>query len=114
MIVEDNAFARAVAANAAHTSVKHKTQSVFHPLYRSGRGGSQIRMGIARNDQGFHRVDAALGAVKEAIRQAGLEDRCVLIITADHGGHKKTHGRNIPADVQIPWIAWGKGVKAAF
>ena len=37
-----------------------------------------------------------------------------LILTADHGGHGTNHGSDDPRDVQIPWIAWGQGVKQGF
>ena len=35
-----------------------------------------------------------------------------MIVTADHGGHGTDHGSDDPRDVNIPWIAWGEGVKA--
>jgi predicted AlkP superfamily pyrophosphatase or phosphodiesterase len=34
-----------------------------------------------------------------------------LIVTADHGGHGTSHGSDDPRDVNIPWIAWGQGVR---
>jgi arylsulfatase A-like enzyme len=34
-----------------------------------------------------------------------------LIVTADHGGHGKTHGTTDPRDMTIPWIVWGEGVQ---
>jgi predicted AlkP superfamily pyrophosphatase or phosphodiesterase len=34
-----------------------------------------------------------------------------VIVTADHGGHKKTHGTTDPLDRTIPWIVWGAGVQ---
>jgi hypothetical protein len=34
----------------------------------------------------------------------------VLIVTADHAGHKRTHGTK--ADSHVPWIAIGYGIKA--
>jgi predicted AlkP superfamily pyrophosphatase or phosphodiesterase len=35
-----------------------------------------------------------------------------LIVTADHGGHARTHGTMMSDDVSIPWIVWGEGVAA--
>jgi arylsulfatase A-like enzyme len=35
-------------------------------------------------------------------------------LTADHGGHDRTHGSKSPEDMTIPWIVSGKGVKAGF
>jgi arylsulfatase A-like enzyme len=59
-------------------------------------------------------VDAALDAILKSIRDAGIADESVILISADHGGHAKTHGSNSPEDMNIPWIAWGKGVKKNF
>lgn len=66
--------------------------------------------------------DAALKIIKDAIAKAGLTNS-VILLTADHGGHdfkdkngiiRGTHGSAETADVKIPWVAWGKGVKNDF
>jgi len=66
--------------------------------------------------------DAALKTIKEAIAAADLTNS-VIILTADHGSHditdkngkvSGTHGSADTADVVIPWVAWGKGVKKNF
>ena len=36
-----------------------------------------------------------------------------MIITADHGGHGRMHGENIPDDMTIPIIITGKGFDSA-
>jgi arylsulfatase A-like enzyme len=76
--------------------------------------------------------DAALAVVVKAIKDAGLLDTSVIILTADHGGHDRTaeelaqmakagqppqpgtHGSASPEDVTIPWIAWGADVRKHF
>jgi predicted AlkP superfamily pyrophosphatase or phosphodiesterase len=35
-----------------------------------------------------------------------------VIVTADHGGHGKSHGSTDPRDTTIPWIVWGAGVQS--
>lgn len=57
------------------------------------------------------RADAAVGRIVDAAR-AAYGDDFVLIVTADHGGHGRDHGTDLPEDVTIPWIAWGRGVRA--
>lgn len=42
-----------------------------------------------------------------------LPEDYTVIITADHGGHARTHGENIPEDMTIPIIAIGKDFPAA-
>lgn len=67
--------------------------------------------------------DAALKIINDAIAAAGLSKNSVIILTADHGSHDiknsegrtvGTHGSAEAADVTIPWIAWGRGVKKDF
>jgi predicted AlkP superfamily pyrophosphatase or phosphodiesterase len=37
--------------------------------------------------------------------------RYSVIVTADHGGHGRTHGSTDKRDTTIPWIVWGAGVQ---
>jgi len=76
--------------------------------------GHKHGWGSPEQIKAFAEVDAGLGVIVTAIHNAGLAETSVVIITADHGGHDKTHGLNIPDDMTIPWIAWGKGVKQNF
>ena len=73
--------------------------------------------------QALVHCDAALQLIREAIQAAGLGDTSVLLLTADHGSHDikdssgrlvATHGSAEAADVTIPWVAWGRGVKPRF
>ena len=41
-----------------------------------------------------------------------LDDDYTVIITADHGGHDRTHGTSLPEDMLIPVIIYGKNVQA--
>jgi predicted AlkP superfamily pyrophosphatase or phosphodiesterase len=56
------------------------------------------------------RADAAVREIWEIGRKR-FGDDFVLIVTADHGGHERTHGTEAAVDMTIPWIVWGKGVK---
>lgn len=57
------------------------------------------------------RADAALNRIVAAADGAYGRGEYTLIVTADHGGHERTHGTTAPADVTIPWIAFGEGVR---
>ena len=56
------------------------------------------------------REDEALAKILSALDASGLREDTLVIVTADHGGHKTTHGTNLPEDMLIPWIAFGKGI----
>ena len=56
-------------------------------------------------------ADAAVGRLVVAADRAYGAGRYTLILTADHGGHDRTHGSEAAEDVTIPWIANGRGVE---
>lgn len=58
------------------------------------------------------KADAAVAQVLEAADGAFGEGNYSVIVTADHGGSGWNHGSSDPRDTTIPWIAWGKGVRA--
>ncbi len=60
--------------------------------------------------QAFNDSDRALSKILSHIIAMGIAAQTAVIVTADHGGHEKTHGTSASEDVQIPWIAAGAGV----
>lgn len=42
-----------------------------------------------------------------------LRGKTAVIVTADHGGHKRTHGPNHQLDYTIPFYVWGPGIPTA-
>ena len=64
--------------------------------------------------EGVAKSDACLGTLLATLDDAGLADSTLVIVTADHGGHKRTHSgaRKLESDRHIPWIARGPGVAA--
>ena len=58
-----------------------------------------------------HKVDTYVGAIVEAIKNAGLENNTLIIISSDHGGTAKGHGGKTLDEVEIPWIIAGPGIK---
>ncbi|HUF12831.1 MAG TPA: ectonucleotide pyrophosphatase/phosphodiesterase [Longimicrobiales bacterium] len=58
-------------------------------------------------------ADAAVARIVDAANEIYGRDGYTLMVTADHGGHLRTHGTADPVDRWIPWIAYGAGVRAA-
>lgn len=56
-------------------------------------------------------VDQQIGEILQAIKDAGMEDNTVVMVTADHGGVGKGHGKISMAEMQIPWIIAGPGIR---
>jgi len=53
------------------------------------------------------RVPATIEMVLDVLTRMYAMDRSLLIVTADHGGHGRTHGTSDPQDMTIPWLAFG-------
>lgn len=54
--------------------------------------------------------DDALGKILAALDENGMRETTLVIVTADHGGHDKTHDGTLIEDYLIPWIVSGPGV----
>ena len=111
---EGNVFAKAVAKDAAEYIVKNKPVLTFIHFTDADTIGHVSGWGSPEQRKAFADMDAALGVVMKAIRQAGIARKSVILISADHGGHERGHSKGTPADMRIPWIAWGTGVKKGF
>jgi hypothetical protein len=60
--------------------------------------------------RGIADADRCLGTLLTALGQRRDLDRILLLVSADHGGHGRTHGSERDEDMRIPWIAWGSRV----
>ena len=50
-------------------------------------------------------IRCAMDNVQKVIEEAG--DEYTIIVTADHGGHDRIHGTDLPEDMTIPMIFYG-------
>jgi arylsulfatase A-like enzyme len=54
----------------------------------------------------LERTDAAVGTLLGA-----LPAEATVLLLSDHGGHERIHGTEAPADMTIPWIIAGPGIR---
>ena len=106
--------AQTVAKSAAAYIVAKKPSLCFIHFPDPDAAGHKSGWGSPEQKEALKVSDQALGQIVRALGTAGIAETSVVLITADHGGHEKTHGLDIPEDMTIPWIAWGKGVKKGF
>jgi len=57
-------------------------------------------------------ADEYVGEILDAIDRDGASSQTFVLVTSDHGGTRKGHGKNSLAEIQIPWILAGPGVVA--
>ena len=59
-------------------------------------------------------LDTYVGQIVEAVKEAGMLDNTVFIVTADHGGINKGHGGKTMQEMETPFIISGKGIKKGY
>ena len=62
------------------------------------------------SEEYLRRISIAIDNVKRVIEKFGNEYS--FIIVADHGGHDRGHGADIPEDMIIPMFLYGEDFKA--
>lgn len=100
-----------VAAAAAEIIVGYRPDLMFVHLPGVDNAGHAFGWGSKQQSAAIEVADQAIGQVLAAVKEAGLAERTVVIVTADHGGAGKSHGPDDARSRHIPWIASGPGVR---
>jgi arylsulfatase A-like enzyme len=59
----------------------------------------------------YAKDDESFGSILESLKEYGLYESTIIIVTSDHGGHDTAHGTDLPEDMTIPWIISGPRVQ---
>jgi len=59
-------------------------------------------------------LDAKIAEIIQAIKDAGIWNNTVLILSSDHGGIGYNHGGDTPQEREIPFIISGKNIKKGY
>jgi predicted AlkP superfamily pyrophosphatase or phosphodiesterase len=103
-----------VAANAAAAIGEHRPQVMLVHFGGGDRAGHLIGWGTPQQTAAMEEIDAGVGKVVSALKENGLYDSTLIILTADHGGAARSHGKDDPRSRHIPWIAVGPGIRKNF
>ncbi|MGB7160028.1 MAG: ectonucleotide pyrophosphatase/phosphodiesterase [Tepidisphaeraceae bacterium] len=103
-----------VAENAAKGIVDHRPQVMLVHFGGGDRAGHAIGWGSAKQIAAMEEIDAGVGQVIATLKETGLYDSTLIILSADHGGAARSHGKDDPRSRHIPWIAVGPGIRRNF
>lgn len=59
-------------------------------------------------------ADSLIGKIVQSVKEAGIMEQTVFIISADHGGIGYGHGGETLDELEIPFIISGKGIKKGY
>jgi phosphopentomutase len=62
------------------------------------------------SDEYLRRISIAIDNVKRMIESFG--DEYSVIVMADHGGHDRSHGSDMPEDMTVPFFFFGRDFEA--
>ncbi len=57
-------------------------------------------------------ADRAVGRILATVADSGAQEKTAVLVTADHGGHGRSHRGKRPEIMTIPWIVVGPGTPA--
>lgn len=100
-----------VGAGAEAIIREHKPRLMFVHFPGADVAGHGIGWGTPEQLAAIGKIDHAVGGVLHAVEEAGLKDSTYIILSADHGGSVRTHGRGDVRSRYIPWIFVGPGVR---
>jgi arylsulfatase A-like enzyme len=107
-------FANLMATETVEATVRYlkheRPNLLFVHLAEPDYAGHTIGWMSSVYGWAVRRSDAAVRRILEEAESAFGSGNYTVILTADHGGHDRTHGTEDPRDMTIPWIAWGLGV----
>jgi predicted AlkP superfamily pyrophosphatase or phosphodiesterase len=76
---------------------------VDHAGHEDGHGTPQYYQAVME-------ADRLIGLILQGIKDAGIAEQTIVLVTADHGGKGKGHGGATMAEIEIPWIIAGPGI----
>lgn len=106
---KEDAFS--IANLAAKVLRKQRPQVMFVHFPDPDTVGHSFGWGSPEQVAVLDKTDQGIGILMETLRELGLRDQSLVIVTSDHGGSGRSHGANVQFSHFIPWIAVGPGVK---
>jgi predicted AlkP superfamily pyrophosphatase or phosphodiesterase len=108
---EDTEGPKATTERACEYIAANKPVFTFIHLDHVDHAGHDKGHGTPEYYKAVEEADAYIGQVVDTLDRVGIRNTTTVLVTADHGGVNKGHGGDSRAEVEIPWILQGAGVK---
>ncbi|HTL17290.1 MAG TPA: alkaline phosphatase, partial [Patescibacteria group bacterium] len=113
-LLENVKGSRNTARRAGEVIRQHKPTFLFVHFDDVDHAGHEFGWKTPQYFQAVQEVDSLIGGLVAELKQAGIRDKTVVIMTADHGGKGKSHGEPTMEELEIPVIIAGPGIKRGY
>ncbi|MDC6366239.1 MULTISPECIES: alkaline phosphatase family protein [Flavobacteriaceae] len=93
---------------------EHKPEFTFVHLDHVDHAGHAFGHGSLKYYASVQKADSLITEIVKATKDAGIFDSTLFLICADHGGIGFGHGGESVAEMNIPFILYGKGIKKGY
>jgi predicted AlkP superfamily pyrophosphatase or phosphodiesterase len=97
--------------NAVKILREHKPDVMFIHFSGADSKGHSLGWGTPQQIQAIEAIDAQIGRVLETLDETDSRKSTVIVVSSDHGGAGRGHGRDDPRSRHIPWIIAGPDIR---
>ncbi len=91
---------------------ENRPELMFVHLDNVDHTGHDMGWGSKEYNKAVTDADGYIGQVVDMLQSTGAKESTYLLITSDHGGKGREHGKNSLQEIQIPWVLVGPDVAA--
>lgn len=93
---------------------KHSPKFTFVHLDHIDHAGHSAGHGTPEYYQSVQKADSLIAEIINATKESGIFEETLFIVSADHGGLGFGHGGESPAEMTVPFILYGAGIKSGY
>lgn len=102
------------ADKTTHAAIQYwkekRPELMFVHLDNVDHTGHEYSWGSREYNKAVADADGFVGEFVDMLKDAGALDSTYVLVTSDHGGKGREHGKNSLQEIQIPWILVGPNV----
>lgn len=93
---------------------EHGPKFTFVHFDHVDHAGHALGHGSPDYYKSVEKADSLIAEIVDATKQAGIFEKTMFIVSADHGGLGFGHGGESLAEMEIPFILYGAGIKKGY
>lgn len=89
---------------------ENRPELMFVHLDNVDHAGHEYAWGSKEYNKAVADADGYIGQFADMLKETGGQDSTYLLVTSDHGGKGREHGKSSLQEIQIPWVLVGPNV----